>query len=429
MWVGLKQARVVERSACHSAAGVEELPHSPPPPESLSNALLGCYSTASYFPAQNTRSARGGGCHQFRAFKESTTYGRIRTRNWLTVPSITQFLLFAPESSQGKERIFTMKLGVLTLLFGERPLEETLDYVKTLGVQAVEFGTGGYVKAAHSRAEDLLNDESKVDWLKKAAADRDLIISALSCHGNPLHPDPKIAQAHHEDFVNSCQLAEKLGVRYVNGISGCPGSDPTAKFPNWITCPIPPEDFRERWEWQWSEKVIPYWKDAAAIADKYGVRIGIEMVPNNVVYNVETLLKLRDAVGETLGANLDPSHLFWQGTDIGAVIRKLGSAIYHFHAKDSAVNPYVVQLNGILDAKDLTDESNRSWIFRTVGYGHDQLAWNDIITQLRMAGYDFVVSIEHEDSLMSPDEGLEKAIDLLKRCLIQQKPGVAYWAQ
>ncbi len=322
-----------------------------------------------------------------------------------------------------------MKLGVLTLLFGERPLEETLDYLKTLGVQAVEFGTGGYVKAAHSRAEDLLSDESKVDWLKKAAADRDLIISAVSCHGNPLHPDPKIAQAHHEDFVNSCKLAQKLDVRFVNGISGCPGSDPTAKFPNWITCPIPPEDFRERWEWQWSEKVIPYWKDAAGIADTYGVRVGIEMVPNNVVYNVETLLKLRDAVGETIGANLDPSHLFWQGADIGTVIRKLGSAIYHFHAKDSAVNPYVAQLNGILDAKDLTDESNRSWIFRTVGYGHDLLSWNNIITQLRMAGYDFVASIEHEDSLMSPDEGLEKAIDLLKRCLIQQKPGVAYWAQ
>ena len=140
-----------------------------------------------------------------------------------------------------------MKLGVLTLLFGERPLEETLDYLKTLGVQAVEFGTGGYVKAAHSRAEDLLNDESKVDWLKKAVADRDLIISAVSCHGNPLHPDPTVAQAHHEDFVNSCKLAQKLDVKFVNGLSGCPGSDPTAKFPNWITCPIPPEDFRERW--------------------------------------------------------------------------------------------------------------------------------------------------------------------------------------
>jgi len=322
-----------------------------------------------------------------------------------------------------------MKLGVLTLLFGEKPLEETLDYLRSLGVQAVEFGAGAYVKAAHFPTRDLLDDEAKARKLKKAIADRHLVISALSCHGNPLHPNPKIAQAHHEDFVNACQLARKLEVSQVNTLSGCPGGDPKAERPSWITCPFPAEDFLEAWEWQWREKVIPYWKEAVPIAQENGVRVGVEMVPNCVVYNVETLLKLREAVGETIGANLDPSHLFWQGADIGAVIRKLGNAIYHFHAKDSAVNPYVTAVNGILDPKDLTDEVNRSWIFRTVGYGHDQLTWNNIISQLRMVGYDGVLSIEHEDSLMSGDEGLRKAIDMLKKVLIQEKPGVAYWAK
>ena len=195
------------------------------------------------------------------------------------------------------------------------------------------------------------NDESKLRRLKEAVRERNLTISALSCHGNPLHPNPAIGKAHHEDFVRTCQLAGKLGVNQVNTLSGCPGSDPKAELPNWITCPFPPEDFLHPWEWQWNEKVIPYWDGAAKIARDNGVRIGIEMVPNCVVYNVETLLKLRDAVGETIGANLDPSHLFWQGADIGAVIRKLGPAIYHFHAKDSAVNPYVASVNGVLDVK------------------------------------------------------------------------------
>jgi sugar phosphate isomerase/epimerase len=322
-----------------------------------------------------------------------------------------------------------MKLGVLTLLLGDRPLEETLDYLASLGVEAVEFGAGAYVKSGHFDTAEFLQGEPKVKWLKNAAADRKLIISSLSCHGNPLHPNPAIAKAHHEDFVNTCRVARKLGVDQVNTLSGCPGSDPRAQLPSWITCPFPAEDFLEALEWQWNEKAIPYWREAARIARDNGVRVGIEMVPNCLVYNAETLLRLRDAAGETIGANLDPSHLFWQGADIGAVIRRLAPAIYHFHAKDSAVNPYVAQVNGVIDAKPLTDEANRAWIFRTVGYGHDQSCWNNIVAQLRMAGYDHVLSIEHEDSLMSADEGLRRAVQFLRQTLIREKPGRAYWAE
>jgi len=322
-----------------------------------------------------------------------------------------------------------MKLGVFTLLFGPKPFDETLDYLRSLGVEAVELGSGGYVKSPHCPTEDLLNDEFGIQRLKRAAVDRGFEISALSCHGNPIHPNRKIAEKHHQDFVNSCKLAQRLGVSQVNTLSGCPGSHPDAELPNWITCPFPAEDFLNPLQWQWNERVIPHWTEAAAIAREHGVRIGLEMVPNNVVYNVETLLRLREAVGDAVGANLDPSHLFWQGADIGAVIRRLGTAIYHFHAKDSAVNPYVAAVDGVLDSKDLTEESRRAWIFRTVGYGHDQITWNHIITQLRMVGYDGAVSIEHEDSLMSADEGLRKAIGLLKQVLIKEKPGVAYWAK
>ena len=322
-----------------------------------------------------------------------------------------------------------MKIGVLTLLFGDKPLEETLDYLQSLGVQAVEFGSGAYLRTGHFPTEELLASESKIRWLQQAVGQRKLAITALSCHGNPLHPNKSIATQHHADFVNTCKLAQKLGVGQVNTLSGCPGSDPHAEVPSWIVAPVPPEDFLRAWEWQWKERLIPYWKEAVRIAKDCGVRVGLEMVPNFMVFNVESLLHLREAVGETIGANLDPSHLFWQGSDIGAVIRRLGDAIYNFHAKDSAVNPYVVSVNGVLDPKPLTDEPIRSWIFRTVGYGHDEMTWKNIFSNLRMAGYDSVVTIEHEDSLMSADEGLKKAIAFLQRSLIQTTGGRAYWAE
>lgn len=322
-----------------------------------------------------------------------------------------------------------MKLGVLTLLFGRKPLEETFDYLKDLGVEAVEFGAGAYVKSGHFPTDELLADSGALRRLKNGIQQRNLVISALSCHGNPLHPSPDVAKSHHADFVKTCRLAKKLDVDQVNTLSGCPASDPKAELPNWITCPFPAEDFLRPLEWQWTERVVPYWKEAVKVAAENGVRVGLEMVPNNVVYNVETLLRLRDAVGETIGANLDPSHLFWQGADICAVIRKLGPAIYHFHAKDSGLHAEVVSTNGIIDAKPLTDELNRSWIFRTVGYGHDELEWNNIVSHLRMAGYDSVLSIEHEDSLMSAEEGLRKAIRFLQNILLREKPGIAYWAQ
>jgi sugar phosphate isomerase/epimerase len=322
-----------------------------------------------------------------------------------------------------------MKLGVFTLLLGDKPIEEVLDYLKSLGVEAVEFGVGAYVKAAHIRADELLSDDGKLSRLKRQVAERGMVISAISVHGNPLHPNRRIGRAHHDDFLRACELAQKLEVSEVITLSGCPGSDPKAELPSWVVCPLPPEDFQASLDWQWNEKVIPYWKETSKIATQHEVRVAIEMVPNMVVYNVETMLKLRNAIGEVIGANLDPSHLFWQGADIGAVIRTLGDAIYHFHAKDAAINPYVAAVNGILDPKPLTEEARRAWIFRTIGTGHDQLTWSNIFAELRMAGYDRVVSIEHEDSLMSAAEGLRKAVHFLQQVMLFEKPGVAYWAQ
>lgn len=321
-----------------------------------------------------------------------------------------------------------MKLGVFTVLFGQKSLEEALDYITKSGLEAVELGTGNYPGNAHCNPEELLKDEGKIKKLRETVERRGLEISALSCHGNPLHPQKKIADAHRKVQRDTILLAEKLGVERVITFSGCPGDSENAKYPNWVTCPWP-EDFSEVVKWQWEKVVIPYWKEEVKFARQHGVKkICLEMHPGFVVYNTETLLKLREAVGEEIGANFDPSHLFWQGIDPIVSVRELGEAIYHVHAKDTRIDPVNTAKNGVLDTKPYADEINRSWIFRTVGYGHDHAFWKDFVSTLRLVGYDYVLSIEHEDSLMSVNEGFQKAVAFLKGVLLAQKPGEMWWA-
>lgn len=321
-----------------------------------------------------------------------------------------------------------MKLGVFTVLLSQRSLEDALKYLAELGVQAVELGTGGYPGNAHANPDELLADESKIDNLKNLVSKYNMEISALSCHGNPVHPQKEIADAFHKDFEKTVLLAEKLGIKRVITFSGCPGDSPQSKYPNWVTCPWP-DDYLKILDYQWSEVLIPYWKKTAEFCKEHGVeKICFEMHPGFCVYNPETLLKLRNAVGDIIGANFDPSHLFWQGIDPVAAIRKLGPAIYHFHAKDTKVDELNTAVNGVLDTKHYSDEINRSWIFRTVGYGHGYQVWKDIVSNLKMVGYDDVLSIEHEDSLMSANEGLRKAIDFLKEVMMFEKAGGMWWA-
>lgn len=321
-----------------------------------------------------------------------------------------------------------MKLGVFTVLLAAKGLEESLAYLKESGVQAVELGAGGYPGKAHLNPEVLLKDESAINKIKELIKKYGMTISAISCHGNPVHPQKEIACSFHEDFEKAVLLAEKLGVDRICGFSGCPGDSENSLYPNWVTCPWP-DDFMKILDYQWNEVLIPYWKKTAKFAIDHGVsKICLEMHPGFSVYNPESLLKLRAAVGDVIGTNFDPSHLFWQGIDPAAAIRKLGSAIYHFHAKDTKIDAYNTAVNGVLDVKHYGDEINRSWIFRTVGYGHDYQVWKDMVSALRMVGYDYVMSIEHEDSLMSVNEGLQKAILFLKDVMAFESTGEMWWA-
>jgi sugar phosphate isomerase/epimerase len=320
-----------------------------------------------------------------------------------------------------------MKLGVFAVLLSDRPFEPMLDTVVELGLETVELGTGAYPGNAHCKPTELLASDAKLRAFRQAIRERGLTISALSCHGNPLHPDRRTAKAHHEAFLRTVALAEKLDVKTVVTFSGCPGSDPKAQQPSWIVSPWPPE-FAAALEWQWTERVLPYWTDTAKRCKAAGVRVGIEMHPNFVAYNAETMLRLSAIAPKIIGCNFDPSHLFWQQADPVQTIRALGDRIFHVHAKDCRIDVANTRLNGVLDSKNYTRELERSWVFRTVGYGNDALVWKDIISALRMVGYDHAISIEHEDSLMSPAEGLRKAIEFLRPIVLSQPKGEAYWS-
>jgi len=320
-----------------------------------------------------------------------------------------------------------MKLGVFTVLFGQQPLEQALDYIKSVGLDAIEVGTGNYPGNAHCPLDELLRSERKRNAWKDTIDSRGLSLEALSCHGNPLHPNKAFAQAHHETYRKTVRLAEMLGVKTVVAFSGCPGDSERSQYPNWVTCPWP-EDYLKILDWQWKEKVIPYWKKEAKFARDRGVRIAFEAHPGFVVYNPETAKRLRKECGNNIGVNLDPSHFFWQGIDPNVAVRELAGIIYHVHAKDTAIDPVNTAVNGVLDTKHYGGAEKRSWIFRTVGFGHDEQFWRAFISNLRLAGYDGIISIEHEDSLMSVKEGFEKAVQFLQHIILKESTTKMWWA-
>ncbi|MCD6361018.1 MAG: sugar phosphate isomerase/epimerase [Armatimonadetes bacterium] len=322
-----------------------------------------------------------------------------------------------------------MKIGALSAAWSAQPLEEVLAFFAEAGLQTIEIGAGAYPGNAHCNPAELNASKKKRDEFMAMINDHGLEISALSVHGNPLHPNKKLATEHHEAWRATAMLASKIGVKCVNGFSGLPGGSPTDKVPNWVVAPWP-EDHLQALEYQW-DVAVKYWKAENKTADKYGVNFCFEMHPNMLVYNPETLIRLREACGKRICCNFDPSHLWWQGIEPAAAVRWLqskGKVIQHVHAKDVSVYQWNARVNGVLDTKHYGDELNRSWIFRSLGYGHDALEWNELISTLRMCGYDGALSIEHEDSLMTANEGFLKAVDFLKKAAIFEKPGAMTWA-
>ncbi|ELY62177.1 sugar phosphate isomerase/epimerase family protein [Natronolimnohabitans innermongolicus] len=322
-----------------------------------------------------------------------------------------------------------MEIGVHTPPLADESLEGALAYLSEQGVDAIEPGVGGHPGQDHLPREDHLDDDSAQQKIRNLLDEYEMRISALATHNNPLHPDDERAADADTELREAIRLAAQLDVGVVTCFSGLPAGGPNDEVPNWITAPWPPEH-DEALAYQW-EQGIDYWTDLAAYADDHGIDIAIEMHPNMLVYEPHGMARLREETGERIGANFDPSHLYWQGITITDAIRHLGErdAIHHVHAKDTKIYDAQAREKGVLDTTAYDDEPNRSWLFRSVGYGHGEAHWKDIVSTLRMVGYDGALSIEHEDSLTSSREGLEKAIDLLERAIFETEPGEAYWAE
>ncbi|WP_332696031.1 sugar phosphate isomerase/epimerase family protein [Halalkalibacter lacteus] len=321
-----------------------------------------------------------------------------------------------------------MKLGVFTVLFSQKNFEEMLDYVKEAGVKAVEIGTGGYPGNAHCDIDSLLESEELRQVYMEKVASRGLEISAFSCHGNPISPDESFAKESHEALVKTIKLASLMKIPVVNCFSGTAGDHEGAKYPNWPVTPWPNE-YGDVLKWQWEEKLIPYWKEWGQFAKDHNVKIGLELHGGFLVHTPYTLLKLREETCDAIGANLDPSHLWWQGIDPVAAIKILGkeNAIHHFHAKDTYIDQDNVNMYGLIDMQPYGEVQTRAWTFRSVGCGHSIQEWSDMISALRTYGYDYVVSIEHEDPIMSIEEGFARAVKNLNSIIIDEKPSDMWW--
>jgi sugar phosphate isomerase/epimerase len=308
-----------------------------------------------------------------------------------------------------------MRIGLVTDGLPDLPLPELLRTTAELGIATLEFGCGNWSSAPHLKLDALLSSAAaRNDFLAQLAA-HGLSISALNCSGNPLHPGEP-GRAHRDITSKTMRLAGLLGVPRVVMMSGCPGGPGDANA-NWVTTAWPPEAARVL-DWQWSEQVIPYWRGLVQEAQEAGVvRLCLELHGQQNVYNVATLFRLREAVGPMVGANLDPSHLFWMAADPLVAVSALGEAIHHVHAKDTHINSTVAAANGQIDVQPMDRLDVRAWSYVTLGDGHDVGWWRQFCAALREAGYDDVLSIEHEDMALPPIDGVRRSVALLREAI------------
>ena len=319
-----------------------------------------------------------------------------------------------------------MRIGLVSDSLSQMSFDDLLPLAAEIGIEALEIGTGNWAGGGHIDLDGMLESDSlRKEYLAKVK-DHGLEISGLNCNGNPLAPGEP-GKAHDAVLRKTLELSAKMGIHRVITMSGCPGGGPGDTVSNWIISTFVPE-FAKALAWQWDEVAIPYWKEVAAFATNVGVRqVCVENHSFALVYNAETMLRLREVAGEVVGANFDPSHYMWMGGDPLAVIRRLNGAIFNVHAKDIRIDPANAGPNTTLETKSMDRFTERSWNYVTLGHGHDESWWQSFMVELRVAGYDDVLSIEHDDVVTDPVEGIAKSVDMLNRVALRKPPSLALW--
>lgn len=310
-----------------------------------------------------------------------------------------------------------MKLCFNTDGLGYMPFEEMLDTLAQLGYEAVEIACGNWSKAPHINLDEMLASETARKNFMAAIEKRGLTLEALNCSGNQLAPNEEGRQ-HQEVVEKTFKLASLLGVKKIVMMSGCPGGCAEDKTPNWIVTSWPPITTKIL-NWQWEEVLIPYWKKTVEFAKSCGIeKIALENHGCQMVYNLETLIRLRDAVGDMVGMNLDPSHLMWMGGDPITAVHKLGAQrIYHVHAKDVRIERNYIGPDGVLDTKTIDKFAKRTWNYVALGHGHDVRWWKEFLSVLSMEGYNGAISQEMEDLTMPALTGVKISTDVLKEAM------------
>jgi sugar phosphate isomerase/epimerase len=324
-----------------------------------------------------------------------------------------------------------MKLGAYTACLHDKPIAEALEILRDLGLDSAEINSGGFLPAPHLPVEDVRTSRDARDEYLELFTAAGVTLTALNCNGNPLHPDPEVRAKHGNDVREAIELAAALGVKRVVTMSGLPASDAGGQLPSWTVLPWDSAYLDAR-DYQWHEVAIPYWTDIDARARDVDVKVCIEMHPHNLVYNPATMERLATEIDAThVGAEMDPSHLFWQGIDPVAAVESLGDLVHNAAAKDTRINE-AAKVNGVLDdrfGRVAPDEpgvvslggrytlsrwpENASWDFVAVGRGHDVDFWTRFLRALERIDADMAVNIEHEDQELDQIEGLRLAAETL----------------
>lgn len=318
-----------------------------------------------------------------------------------------------------------MKLGINTHFIMKYDFEEGLEFCQRLGVQTMELAATGPSAKKYCDVERLLaDDDARKHWLETYQA-HGLEIYSFSGHGTPLVPDKQIAGEYSQEFRRACELMEKLGVTRMALVAGLPEGEVGGTLPMWIVNTDLPM-FRDALEWQWEERLLPYWREHGKIASDHGVTLCFEPQVNDMIHTPEKLKRLHDEIGDVVACNFDVSHMWVQQIDPLEAIHYLGDLIQNVHLKDTLIHVPNQRLRGMFDSTPIDQPARRSWTFTIPGWGHDEQEWRELITALRFIGYEGILSLEMESEYIEIQEGLEKSAEFIRPMLLKNPPGPAW---